>query len=519
MKGKLILVLILFSLPLSIFAATSNFAKASTDKKATAPTALVGRIWQDSQTGDRLWYVNPVDNYRYYFDDASSTYALINKFAVSITPANYAKLNYTAIKKLSGRFLKKTQNQPRLYYINPDGLTVVYLSGADAARARLQNLAKPLSSAKLNGVLLPPSTKTTVTKPLSGSRATVAPSSFIDNGDQRVWTYNWLYKNAAYSLALALSKSLADDYAASQKTYRYQGSLPNDWHEAYYGMFLQAKNNDNTIDQLTASFQALQTKNNLTNDQLVELMAAFVQNIPYDHAKSLAADAGDANVAQNYPYETLFKNSGVCSDKSFLLLLLVRKLGYGALIFDFPDKKHTAVGIQCSKEYSVYSSGYCYIETTNFFPIGIVPQVSSNVVNQAQASKDDFAKVFDPASLGQEQALQKTVGTAYYGIKQTVDQTLVIRNLRRNIDQLKIKIDALAVRLNDINKKAADLSAQITEAKSGGDIAAANGLIEQYNAYVAPQHDLRDQYNQQIKIYNTNINQYNQLVKDFYQLN
>jgi len=96
---------------------------------------------------------------------------------------------------------------------------------------------------------------------------------------------------------------------------------------------------------------------------LVQLIVNFVQSIPYEEAK-----------AQKYPTETLFLNKGDCSDKSVLLAKLLSLAGYKTCLFVFENAKHMAVGIASKDKSIAYRSGYIYIESTGYNPIGDIPK-------------------------------------------------------------------------------------------------------------------------------------------------
>jgi hypothetical protein len=63
------------------------------------------------------------------------------------------------------------------------------------------------------------------------------------------------------------------------------------------------------------------------------------------------------------PYQVLYENKGVCSEKSILLAYLLRNLGYGVGLFEFSKENHMAIGIKCPGQYDFKNSGYAFIET------------------------------------------------------------------------------------------------------------------------------------------------------------
>ena len=58
-------------------------------------------------------------------------------------------------------------------------------------------------------------------------------------------------------------------------------------------------------------------------------------------------------------------------------------------------------------------SGYCYGETTNYFPIGVITQ---NIIGgQAETSAYNFAEMFSEDALGSIEIYNKTTGNLYLG--------------------------------------------------------------------------------------------------------
>ena len=93
-------------------------------------------------------------------------------------------------------------------------------------------------------------------------------------------------------------------------------------------------------------------------DDQARIAISLVQNIPYDYS-TLTTTSTD----WKYPYEILYSNMGVCSEKSNLLVCILRELGYGCAILEFPQQSHAAVGIACPPQYSYYQ-GYAFVEST-----------------------------------------------------------------------------------------------------------------------------------------------------------
>jgi len=53
-----------------------------------------------------------------------------------------------------------------------------------------------------------------------------------------------------------------------------------------------------------------------------------------------------------YPYTILYQNwGGICGEKSFLLALILKELGYSVALMEFDDIHHMALGIKAPSLY------------------------------------------------------------------------------------------------------------------------------------------------------------------------
>lgn len=239
-------------------------------------------------------------------------------------------------------------------------------------------------------------------------------------------TFNWEYKGVKYKLTETLYQSVYQYYKTQPKAYSYTGKLKQNWQEEYYGMFLTRNENDKSIASLATKLQDLGLKHKLSDDQIVDLTLAFVQAIVYDDAKAKNILAQTNTETILYPYETLFQQSGVCSDKSLLAVALLREMGYGAAIFAYEQDNHMAIGIACPKDSSTYGSGYCYAETTSEGnKIGIIPSFDSTS-NKAVGANDlslldsQQAQQAVLQQLTQVTIYQQTLGRQYLGDRKSV---------------------------------------------------------------------------------------------------
>lgn len=84
----------------------------------------------------------------------------------------------------------------------------------------------------------------------------------------------------------------------------------------------------------------------------------FVQNIPYDE------DRVEHRYDVRYPYQVIYDNEGVCSEKSLLLIYILSELGYDTSYIQFEKENHAVVGIKCNARYEYRGTGYCFVEST-----------------------------------------------------------------------------------------------------------------------------------------------------------
>lgn len=124
---------------------------------------------------------------------------------------------------------------------------------------------------------------------------------------------------------------------------------------------------DNNVQRayLNPLVDKIKSKSDNSNEQ-ARIVINMAQGIPYDW------DAFATNsVTGRYPYEVLYDMKGVCMEKADLMAFLLRELGFGVAIFEFEAESHRAVGIKCNK--GNYNSNYCFIEPSDYYPIGQIP--------------------------------------------------------------------------------------------------------------------------------------------------
>lgn len=333
-------------------------------------------------------------------------------------------------------------------------------------------------------------------------------------------TFNWKYKGKNYTLEEKLYDSFYKFYNSLPAESVFNGESLIGWQEKNNELFINEVDGDKTISELAQSIKSLGEKNNLSENQVVELVSTFVQAIPYDYEELKNIDSGNHKV--DYPYEVLYKNKGICSDKSYLAYSLLKDLGYGVSFFLFPEDRHIAIGVKCPAEYSNYNSGYCFIETTSLGnKIGVTPNilketgVASSKIELSDFGVDLSENKFQP--LGKIEILNKIDGKAYTGIIDAIAT-------QKEIDRLFASINAQGNILKNLNTKIKneendlkDMEKKLNSSAKKGNYGDYDNLYSKYSrVYSGYKKDIKE-YNNKVAVYNQASNRYNQLVKSFYQ--
>lgn len=127
---------------------------------------------------------------------------------------------------------------------------------------------------------------------------------------------------------------------------------------AFNGQYLEYVNEPEQAETIRAIANTLRSQYG-SGDDAARAAISLVQHIPYDYA---GMSARSSNL--RHPYEVLYDNTGVCSEKSLLLAALLKELGYGVALLSFDSQSHMAVGISSPSQYAYRSTGYAFVEST-----------------------------------------------------------------------------------------------------------------------------------------------------------
>lgn len=231
---------------------------------------------------------------------------------------------------------------------------------------------------------------------------------------------------------------------------------------AYYRRYIEDPAMEVFFDDLARPFRYIKAADGLTDEEYLELLVTFVQQIPYDP---------NAPVDPRYPVEVIGDQKGDCDEKSLLLLGMLAHEGYDTALLLFPDERHAAAGIGISvngnPSFRVFrspdSGKYFYIESTGLTYIGqyTEPFGSAEV------------KVV-PLGNGTRRFDRVNYVTRITGVYQKIEDRLPYMD--NQMDEWQDEIDALKTKLTSGTYE--------TQDEWDRDYQEYTGLIEQYNDYV-----------------------------------
>lgn len=264
----------------------------------------------------------------------------------------------------------------------------------------------------------------------------------------------------------------------------------------YYSDFtndpLQESMYTDILSQLISVKQTL----NLTDDEYVELLSTFVQNISYYHQDEF-----------RYPVETFTEKRGDCDDKSILLAGLLTRAGYDAVLLIFDTENHATVGIR-TNDTTAYpnTGGYAIIETTNYNYVtdGSI-NFSDNLTLTSLPMVVNVGTGVKTYTSGSEITVIRDYKDSYSALIDQLSQTYVNNN--ENINEMEDKLTEYECRLSSLEKLMDTIS--YAEYLANDYYAQYEALYAEYKVYhaeylisYANYDDMIDDINRYVDIYN-----------------
>lgn len=310
--------------------------------------------------------------------------------------------------------------------------------------------------------------------------------------------YIWRYNGKHYNLQLKFDKSTYSYYKENTIAPRKIKG------EVTYSRLLRYNHADGLFSRLADKLRSKALNNNLTQAQLAELTVSFVQSIPYDHY--LASKIENQKAFPRHPYEVLYKKSGICSGKSFLIHILLNKLQFGTCLFIFDKADHMMAGIKCPKIYSKFNSGYCYIESTSYFPIGL----ASSDFNKLKI--ENLVTKYSIDLVSSWEIKSETDGRTYNKIKRNLKLLNALKEINIKSDRLKSNLNRKSKRLKEIKHNMDRLKERLERYKRNNQPAKYQTCAKKYNRLVSKTRRIKENYNQIINHHNMKAREYKALV-------
>ncbi len=278
---------------------------------------------------------------------------------------------------------------------------------------------------------------------------------------------------------------------ASDKSARiYDHSIPDEeWRAGIYRALISDPGQDGFFSALLAQFRREREANRLDPDEYAELLAVFVQSIPYETQDE---------ISPRFPVETFVEGIGDCDDKSLLLAALLSREGYRTALLYFEPERHMAVGIGCPGT-GYMDSGYAYIETTNVTLVGNPPR---ELAGGTVLSSVPIVISIGEGTLGYHRCSETAeIGTAIAGMGRELsalgseirDRERTLKEKRELLDSEKASMDLLQLR---------------------GDFAGYNRRVAAYNARVEEYNQIRSGLLLLVERYNRIAGAHNHLVSN-----
>ena len=275
---------------------------------------------------------------------------------------------------------------------------------------------------------------------------------------------------------------------ADRRLYLYEDLSKEEWVPIYYRAFVNDSHQEPFYTDLLAAFREIRERERLDDDRYLELIAAFVQSIPYRTDTSI--------VEPKFPIETYVDGEGDCDDKSLLLAGLLAREGYGVALFYFEDEAHMAVGVRSAG--SLYrNTTYAYIETTSASYVGLPPET---LVNGTVLSTDPLVI---PVGDGPR---------SYTGCDQVRVIERALAASRDRVEELAPELEARTRELGAEEEALESLDARLKALARAGENREYNRLVPEYNRQVRDYNNAAGSYNALLEESRAAVDLHNYLV-------
>jgi hypothetical protein len=179
-------------------------------------------------------------------------------------------------------------------------------------------------------------------------------------------TQSFRFQGRRQSVAFTVSRQDLDWSRGRQLTgILVPGESRRDFSSRLWRQAVADEHQSGLYDSLAGSLRRLRRELDLGRDEYAELIATYVQEMPYDTA------AARQGVSTRYPIVTAVDGKGVCADRSLLMAGLLQHEGYRVVLMDFQPESHMAVGLKVDGG-GYRGTGYAFVESTGLSLVGEV---------------------------------------------------------------------------------------------------------------------------------------------------
>jgi hypothetical protein len=305
--------------------------------------------------------------------------------------------------------------------------------------------------------------------------------------------YGFRFEDGEYHLTFPVDRGIYEAARAQDKSARiYDASVgEEDWTRGLYRAMILDPAEDPVYDRVLSEFREIRDEEHLDQDEYLELITAFVQQLPYQTVH---------DTDPKYPVETLVEGSGDCDDKSILLAGLLDREGYQVALLYFAGEKHMAVGVGAT-EGTFRNTGLAYVETTNLSLVGIP---TSELEGGATLNSDPLVIPV------------KKDGALYSRCNETGFIWAEMNKVGDDIATIGPVLDQTYGEMEDLSERIEAENDEMQTLKREGRVSAYNSGVTEYNRHVAEYNALLDRYQATAKDYNRAVELHNTIMSRLY---
>ncbi len=269
------------------------------------------------------------------------------------------------------------------------------------------------------------------------------------------------FEKTSASLTVPINVSVYEGAKQAEKATTVYGNISESvWLAQSYRAMVQDPAQESSYTALLAETDKIRIQQKLSDDEYLELIAAYVQSLQYETREQNPA---------KFPVETVVDRAGDCDDKSLLLAGLLSREGYTVALLLFGPESHMAVGVG-SDDYHYKNTGYAFVETTNYSFIGVPTDKLGG----------DLTLYSDPV------IIPISNGTKFYrsgSETQYIHDRYMLSDLK--VKELEPQVKSMGADITSRKEKISRLELQMQELKTAGNTVSYNAQVPAHNALVA----------------------------------